>query len=254
MGRAPPPPPPLLRPARGHPLAGPEGLLVEPHGVDPRGRVRGDAARRDPRLHEVPRARLARPEPVPGADALRPRPLARVLLDRPLLGLLPLDGAPLARDVRHQQRDARLRQAGLRDARHEPEQLPPGARDDGRGVAQQPPPLPGLGRPGLPLVAGRPEPLPHPPRPAPRDREGPAPRPREDRRPRPGAGRLALLVPDVREGARRVRRGAGGLGRPRRAALGPLGRASRDGARLGLAAGSPSSRPPASAPPRSSRS
>ena len=68
--------------------------------------------------------------------------------------------APLARHLHDQQRHARLRPPRLRDDRRLAQQLHLLARDDGRGLAQQPPLGAGLRRPGLPLVGDRPELLP----------------------------------------------------------------------------------------------
>ena len=62
----------------------------------------------------------------------------------------------LPRDVRHQLAGAPLRHAPLRDARRLAQQLRPRAAHVRRGLAQQPPPLPGRGAPGLLLVGDRP--------------------------------------------------------------------------------------------------
>ena len=154
MGGEPPPPPQVLRPARGHPQPPAEGLLVEPHGLDPREGPRGVGSFAHPRLREVPRARLARSEPVRPDAALRRRALLRVRLDGPLLRLLSLDRPALARHVLDQQRHARLRPPRVRDDRRLAQQLPVRARHDGRGLAQQPPLGARLGGAGLRLVAG----------------------------------------------------------------------------------------------------
>jgi hypothetical protein len=63
--------------------------------------------------------------------------------------------APVARHLHDQLAVPRLGQPSLPDGRRQPQQ--PAARDDhaGRGLAQQPPPLPALGAPGLLLVGGR---------------------------------------------------------------------------------------------------
>ncbi len=92
--------------------------------------------------------------------ALRCRCTCRLRLDRPLLRVLPLDRAALARHLLHQQRHARLRPPRLRDDRRLAQQLPVRARHDGRGLAQQPPLGAELRGAGVPLVAGGRELLP----------------------------------------------------------------------------------------------
>ena len=72
-----------------------------------------------------------------------------------IVGLPRLERDALARIVFDQLAVAPVRQAALRDVRRFTQQL--GARDphDRRGLAQQPPPLPELRQPGLPLVGDR---------------------------------------------------------------------------------------------------
>ena len=81
--------------------------------------------------------------------------LADRRLERPGLRLLRLHRAAVARHVRGELVRPHLRQPPLRHERLQPQQRgdrPPDAR---RGLAQQPPPLPAVGPPGLPLVADR---------------------------------------------------------------------------------------------------
>ena len=83
------------------------------------------------------------------------------LADRRLAGadrrLLLEHGGALARDLQHQLAGPRVRPAALRHRRPVPEQLVAGAADHGRGLAQQPSRLPGVGAAGLPLVGIRPD-------------------------------------------------------------------------------------------------
>ena len=160
VGGKPSPPPQVLRPARGHPQSPAEGLLVEPHGLDPRAGPRRVGPFAHPRLREVSRAGLAGSEPVRPDAAVRRRALLRVRVDGPLLRLLPVDRPALARHVFDQQRHARLRTPRVRDDRRLAQQLPVRPRHDGRGLAQQPPLGARLGGAGLRLVADRRELLP----------------------------------------------------------------------------------------------
>src|SRR4029077_8917698 len=68
---------------------------------------------------------------------------------------LPVDGPVVARHVHDQLARARVGPPRVRDDRHQPQQR--SARRDHRrgGLAQQPPPLPVVRAPGVPLVAGR---------------------------------------------------------------------------------------------------
>ncbi len=74
----------------------------------------------------------------------------------PGMGILHLDGRALARDLHDQLARAPLRQASLRDARRLAQQRVARAAHARRGMAQQPPPLPGRRAPGLLLVGDRP--------------------------------------------------------------------------------------------------
>ena len=100
---------------------------------------------------------LALAEPV--ARAAAPRPRGAVLGDRrlrrPRVGLLGLDGAALARDLLGELGGAHLGLPPLRDRRHQPQQPADRAAHLRRGLAQQPPPLPGVGAQRLPLVGAR---------------------------------------------------------------------------------------------------
>ena len=80
-------------------------------------------------------------------------PLRR--MERAAHRLLRLDDRAVARDVLRELARARVRPARVRDHRHEPELGDRRAHHERRGLAQQPPPLPVGGPPGLPLVAGR---------------------------------------------------------------------------------------------------
>ena len=117
MGRPPPrSPPPLGRPG-GRALAARAGLLVEPRRVDPRAPLRRDEARAREGLRLLPRAALARPV----APRRAPRAGGRAVPGgRPpgaAVGLLRVDRAPVARDLRDQLPRPRVRPPPLRDGR-----------------------------------------------------------------------------------------------------------------------------------------
>ena len=71
------------------------------------------------------------------------------------VGLRDLDRAAVPRDLHRELARPHPRLAALRDPRPEPQQPVAGAAHLRRGLAQQPPPFPGLGAPGLLLVGDR---------------------------------------------------------------------------------------------------
>ena len=110
--------------------------------------VRRDRVRQDPRLRQVPRAALARQARL---DRRRGRSRVGLLPDRrlggPGVGLLRVDGAAVARARSSvNSRRPHLRPPPLRHRRHEPQLAARRAAHAGRGLAQQPPPLPGARR------------------------------------------------------------------------------------------------------------
>ena len=127
---------------------------------------RRDRPRAGRRPRQIPRAGLARPPPLPDRDPAGRRLLAARRLARPVRRLLLEHGRGLARHVLHQLAGPRARQPALRHRRRFPQQLVARHRHPGRGLAQQPPRLPVLRPPGLPLVAVRPDLL-HASRPCP---------------------------------------------------------------------------------------
>src|SRR6185369_17120442 len=144
VGRQPPASPPALRRPDRPPLPTPRGPRLEPRRMDPLQALREDQPRPDSRLRPVPGAPLAGPSP-PRAAAGDARDVAGARRDsRGDLGSVRLVGGAVAPDLRGQLGRPRLRLGPLRDRRRLEEQ--PGARaaHPGRGLAQQPPPLPGV--------------------------------------------------------------------------------------------------------------
>ena len=155
VGRASSRSPQVLGHAEGPALLSRLRLLVLARRLDPLDRDRGDRLLAHLRSRALPGAPLAQQLAPRSAGRARRRALARRQLARAGVGLLRLDHAPLARHVHDQLALPHLGQASLRDHRRQQEQPRARHRHDGRGLAQQPPLLPALGAPGLPLVADR---------------------------------------------------------------------------------------------------
>ncbi len=146
--------PPLQRYPRGPALAT-QGLLVEPRRLDPVRQEQRLGRRLHPRLQQVPRAALhhqARLDRAVGAGH-------RVVLHRRLVwrgGRLPVvDRAAVARHLHRELAGPRDGPAPLRHHRHQPQLCADRPVDRGRGVAQQPPLLPGVCPQRLLLVGVR---------------------------------------------------------------------------------------------------
>ncbi len=91
----------------------------------------------------LPGAALARQVVLRAARRARRRALSLGRVAGADLGLLRVHGAPVARHLHDQLARPRLRKPAVSDARRQPQQLVSGAPHPGRGLAQQPPPLPG---------------------------------------------------------------------------------------------------------------
>ena len=131
------------------------GLLVEPRRLDPLRQVRRDPDRPHPRLRQVPRAavrrQVERPVPVDGRHRLLP--LRRLV--GPVLRVLPGHGRAVAQHVPGELARPRHGAPSLRHRRHQPELAADRHHDPRRGLAQQPPLLPGVGSQRLLLVGDR---------------------------------------------------------------------------------------------------
>src|SRR3569833_2905099 len=137
---------------RGRSLSGAPWFLLEPPGLDPVEALRAHAARAHPGLRLVPRAALAGP---PSLRALLGAVLEPVGAGRVAgrdLGLFHVDRLHVALHVQHQLAGTPVWPAALRDRGRFAEQPAAGVADHGRGLAQQPPPLPRLRRAGVLLV------------------------------------------------------------------------------------------------------
>ena len=176
VGVQPPAPPPVLGPAGGHPQP---ASRAGSGGATSAGSSSPDHAKTDfsrvPDLAKYPElVWLDRHQYLPTA-ALRRRALPRLRAVGLFYGYFLSTVLLWHGTFSHQQRHAPLRPPRLRDDRRLAQQLPLLARDDGRGLAQQPPLGAGLRGPGLPLVGDRPELLPALARRAARPRARPAP-------------------------------------------------------------------------------
>ena len=161
VGGAPPRPPPLQRHRARRPLADPEGLLVEPRGLDPLRQVR-----RPPTYDRI-RTSPSTPSCVflNKYDWIGPWALgiacyliagwSGLLIGFFLSTVLLWHATFTVNSLAHVHRPP-----PLRHRRHQPELGPHRPDHDGRGLAQQPPLLPGVGPPGLLLVGVRPQLLP----------------------------------------------------------------------------------------------
>jgi hypothetical protein len=98
---------------------------------------------------------LAEPSPLGSRRQSCCAMLAHRWVGRPGLGVSAQHRAPLPHDVRGQLDLPPLWDSALRHSRRQPKQLVGGAAHSGRGLAQQPSPLPEFGQPGLPLVGDR---------------------------------------------------------------------------------------------------
>ncbi len=156
VGRSSPQPPSRLRHRSRHPLTATR-FLVEPSSagssVTSTTRSPSTASRtshRYPELRFVDKYNGFAPWIVGLASFLVRR------LGRSHGRVLPLDGAAVAQHVLRELGRARVRPTSLRDRGHQPQQSAHRPHDDGRGLAQQPPLLPGIGAAGVLLVGDRP--------------------------------------------------------------------------------------------------
>src|SRR5262249_17194100 len=152
VGGAPPPAPQALRHRARPALAARPQLVVVACRLGPGRRPRRHELAGGARLGPLPGAALAGPQPLGAGPGRRGAVPARRGLERAGLGLLHGDGAAVPRDVPGQLAVPRPRRTPVRHPRRQPQQPAGGPADAGRGLAQQPPPLPKLGPAGLLLV------------------------------------------------------------------------------------------------------